>query len=214
MTTSLVNKLAIFFIGILVMSFGIAMIIEADLGVSAWDVLHIGLYKSFGLTIGTWAQIVGLVVIIATYYIDKKILAIGTILNMIFVGWFIDLSLFVLPTMKTWISQSLFLFIGILLMGLGAGLYIAAKLGPGPRDSLVIVLSKRFDWSIGRIKSSMEVLVLAIGWFLGGPVFIGTVISAILIGPVMQFFIKWWDVYFQQALLIREKRNEEHLSRS
>lgn len=196
MSKGYLMKTLIFFIGIMIMSFGIAMIIEADLGVSAWDVLHIGLFKTFGLTIGTWSQIAGFAVIAATYFIDKTILAIGTLLNMLFVGWFIDLSLFILPTMDHWLGQTFFLLTGILIMGMGSGMYISSKLGPGPRDSLVIVLSKKFNWSIGRIKTAMEVIVLVIGWFLGGPVFIGTIISSVMIGPVMQYFIKRWDAYF------------------
>jgi len=209
-------KTMVFFAGILVMSLGIAMIIEADLGVSAWDVLHIGLYHTLGLTIGTWSQIVGFVVVFMTAMIDRKILAIGTVLNMLFVGWFIDLFLFLLPTMHDVINQFIFLFVGIIIMGMGAGMYIASKLGPGPRDSLVLVLSKRYGFGIGKIKTTMELLVLVIGWFLGGPVFVGTVIAAVFIGPVMQFFIRWWEVMLMQRIIIREGLDvhAKHLFRS
>lgn len=186
-------RLIIFFIGIAVLSFGIAMIIEADLGVSGWDVLHIGLYKTFGLTIGTWSQIVGLVVITITFIIDRRILSIGTVLNMIFIGLFIDLFLYLLPTGKEWLIQYSFLFFGLIIMGIGAGIYINAKLGPGPRDSLMIAISKKYNFSIGKVKTVMELLVMFIGYLLGGPVFIGTIIISLSIGPIMQYSLKWWE---------------------
>ncbi|GBF10072.1 YitT family protein [Tepidibacillus sp. HK-1] len=187
-------RMIIFFMGIIVMSLGISLIIEANLGVSAWDVLHIGLYKTLGLTVGTWSQIVGIVVIAVSYLMDKKILGVGTVLNMVFVGWFLDLFLYLLPTMKMIIPQIMFLFLGIIFMGMGSGMYITSKLGPGPRDGLMLVLSDRFHWGIGKIKTMMEMIALLIGWILGGPVFIGTVIASVMIGPVMQFFIHLFNV--------------------
>lgn len=187
-------RMIIFFMGIIVMSLGISLIIEANLGVSAWDVLHIGLYKTLGLTVGTWSQIVGIVVIAVSYLMDKKILGVGTVLNMVFVGWFLDLFLYLLPTMKMIIPQIMFLFLGIIFMGMGSGMYITSKLGPGPRDGLMLVLSDRFHWGIGKIKTMMEMIALLIGWVLGGPVFIGTVIASVMIGPAMQFFIHLFNV--------------------
>lgn len=194
-------RLIVFFVGISFLSLGIAMVIEANLGVSSWDVLHIGLYYTLGLTIGVWSQIVGLTVIILTALIDRKILHFGTILNMFFVGLFIDLFLFLLPTMEKWYYQYVFLALGIVIMGIGAGLYITAKLGPGPRDSLMLVLSGRFKWSVGWIKTVMEITVLIIGWLLGGPVYIGTLITSVLIGPIMQFSIKWWEKVLEPLFL-------------
>ncbi len=185
-------RLCIFFVGIFVLSLGVVMIIKADLGVSAWDVLHIGLNKTFGLTVGTWSQIVGLFIIFITLLINKNIISIGTVLNMIFIGFFIDFFLYVMPQMDNIVYQYMFLFVGLIIMGVGAGLYITASLGPGPRDSLMIALTKKYGWSVKKVKTTMELLVLIIGWFLGGPVFIGTVITAILIGPIIHYSLDWW----------------------
>jgi len=187
-------RLLVFFIGLAVLSFGIALIIEANLGVSGWDVLHIGLYKTFGLTIGTWSQIVGLVVIFLTLIIDRKIISIGTVLNMIFIGIFIDLFLYLLPTGEEWLIQYSFLFFGLIIMGSGAGIYITAKLGPGPRDSLMIAFSRKYKLSVSKVKTVMELLVMLIGYLLGGPVFIGTLVISLLIGPIMQYSLKWWEI--------------------
>jgi len=193
------------------MSLGVALTIKANLGVSAWDVLHIGLYKSIGLSVGTWSQIVGVVIISSTYFFDKKIVSIGTILNMLFVGWFIDLFLWLLPTPHhgQWIEQTLFLLIGMVIMAMGSGMYITSKLGAGPRDGLMLVLSNRLQWSIRKVKTTMELIVLVIGFFLGGPVNIGTVILSIFIGPLMQFFIKYWDVRSEQFIHFGVKEKEK-----
>jgi len=186
-------RLLFFFLGLMILSLGIAMIIEANLGASAWDVLHLGLEKTLGLTVGVWSQIVGFIVIIITFFLDKKMITVGTVLNMIFVGLFLDLFIYILPTIEDILFQYLILLLGILVMGMGAGLYITAKLGPGPRDGLLLALSNRFKTGIGKIKTTMEITVLIIGWFLGGPVFIGTLIASVFIGPIMQFAIKFWE---------------------
>lgn len=205
------TRLIVFFVGIIILSFGLSMVMEANLGVSGWDVLHIGLKETFGLTVGTWSQIVGIAVIIITFFIDKKILSIGTILNMIFVGFFIDLFLYLLPTMNYWLYQYLFLFIGLLIMGIGVGLYIKANLGPGPRDSLMMVLSRKYNWSITKVKTTMELLVLVIGWFLGGPVFVGTIIISLSIGPIIQVSLRFWgkilDPLYAHTRQMAVKRN-------
>lgn len=201
-------RLIVFFIGLAVLSLGIAMIIEANLGVSGWDVLHIGLYKTFGLTIGTWSQIVGLIVIFLTLIIDRKILSLGTVLNMIVVGLFIDLFLYLLPTGEEWLIQYLFLFLGIIIMGIGAGIYISAKLGPGPRDSLMIAITQKYKLSVSRVKTVMELSVMLVGYLLGGPVFVGTVIISVLIGPIMQYSLKWWEKRLE-PLFIKVKQNSD-----
>jgi len=199
------TRVIVFFFGIMIMCFGIALTIEASLGVSPWDVLHIGLYKSFGLRIGTWSQIIGLLIVSTTFFLDKSILSIGTVLNMIFVGWFIDLFLYITPTAHIWWIKALFLIIGIIFLALGSGMYIASKLGPGPRDGLMIVLTKRLNWSVKKVRTLIELIVLSVGWFLGGPVFIGTVIISLSIGPILQFFMGWWERKLEHILLGSER---------
>lgn len=204
-------RLTIFFIGLLFLSLGIAMIIEADLGVGAWDVLHVGLYETFGLTVGTWSIIVGLSVVLITLFIDRKIISIGTVLNMIFTGLFIDMFMYLIPTMDNTLAQYTFLLLGIIVMGIGVGLYIAPKIGSGPRDSMLLALTRKYNWKISRVKTYMELIALTLGYFLGGPVFIGTIIVSISVGPIMQFSIKWWDkkleVFFQNRTQIKGQVN-------
>ncbi len=179
----------IFTVGLLVMAFGIALMIRAEAGSAPWDVFHIGLYQQFGLTIGTWSIIVGLVIIGSTSLLDRTWPKPGAFLNMLLVGVFIDFYLW-LPVLKTpdpFIGKLVMLISGILIMGYGIGLYIAANRGAGPRDSLMLVLTERTGWKVQHIRLSMEMVVLSLGWLLDGPVNIGTLLFCVTIGPIVGY---------------------------
>jgi uncharacterized membrane protein YczE len=177
----------IYFTGLLVMCFGIVLTIKANIGSAPWDVLHIGLYRQFGLTIGTWSIIVGFVVLAISALISKRFPQIGAFANMLFVGLFIDLYMLIpyIRTPDTFILKIIMLFCGIIITGYGMGLYISAKVGAGPRDSLMLALTELTGWKVQYIRISMEVLVLFFGWLLGGPVAIGTFIFSVTIGSVI-----------------------------
>jgi uncharacterized membrane protein YczE len=141
------------------------------------------------LTLGRVTQITGLMIIIVSFLLGIYP-GIGTILNMILLGFFVDLiNPFVLSIHQIPL-QFLFLAIGITLVGIGSGLYINSNLGAGPRDSLMLGLTNKTGKSIRIIRASMEISVLATGFFLKGPVGIGTVAFALGIGPAVQFFLK------------------------
>ncbi|RFB17637.1 YitT family protein [Bacillus sp. HNG] len=182
-------KWSTFFIGLLIMSLGIVMIIKADLGASPWDVLHIGLYKQIGLTIGTWSIIVGFFILFLSSFLLKRLPQIGAFLNMISVGIFIDMFMMVpfLVTPETFIGKLMMLLLGLLINGYGMGIYISAKVGAGPRDSLMLALTEISKWKVQYIRFGMEIIVLTIGWLLGGPVFVGTLVYCVGIGYIAGF---------------------------
>lgn len=168
------------------MSLGIVLVIRADLGSAPWDVLHIGLYKQFGLTVGSWSIIVGFIVLGSASLLSKSFPQLGAFLNMLLVGLFIDMYLF-LPWLKTpssLLGQFFMLIIGIILMAYGMSFYISANCGAGPRDSLMLVLMKKTSSKVQWIRFFMEIVVLTVGWILGGPVWIGTIIFCLTIGHV------------------------------
>lgn len=207
-----VQRLFIFIIGLLIMSLGIVLVITANLGSAPWDVLNIGLHIQFGLTIGSWAIIVGFLILLIVAILSKKLPPFGALLNMVLVGVFIDIFL-LLPFMNTpaTLYQKWIMFlIGLIIMGYGMGFYISAKLGAGPRDSLMIVLSEKFGGSIARTRLLMEAIVLIVGWILGGPVSWGTIIYAALIGRVAGWSItqctKWTNY-----ILDRNKRTVNNI---
>lgn len=175
--------------GLTLLALGIVMTIQAGLGVSSWDVLHLGLANVSGLSVGTWSVLVGFVIIALTIVVDKRFPGFGCFVNMIYVGACIDFMLFVgwVPALEHWLLKTLLLCTGIVVMGIGSGMYIAADFGSGPRDGLTLALSARTGWSVRKVRITMEITVLVVGWLLGGPVFIGTLFAALTFGPILQF---------------------------
>lgn len=179
----------IFTVGLMVMAFGIVLMIRAELGNAPWDVLHIGLNIQLGLTIGLWSIIAGIVIIGVTCLLTKSLPKAGAIANMVLVGLFIDMYMLMpwIMTPDSWLGKLVMLLAGIVIMGYGIGLYIAPQCGAGPRDSLMLAITELTGWKVQWVRASMEVFVLALGWLLGGPVFVGTLIFCFTIGPIVGF---------------------------
>jgi len=175
--------------GLFLSATGVVFMLKADLGMGPWPVFHVGFTNHLPLTLGKVTQIVGLIIIISSLFL-RIYPGIGTVLNMFFIGFFIDIvDPFILQT-NYLVYQVTMLAFGILLFGMGTGLYINANLGAGPRDGLMLGLSKKTGKSIRMIRVMMEIIVLIVGFFLGGPVGVGTVAFALAIGPAVQFFLK------------------------
>lgn len=180
---------SIYMLGVILLAFGIVLTIIADIGTACWEVLHIGLFLTFGLTIGTWSILVGMVVITISSLLMKAWPQIGALINMFLVGIFIDIFMLIpyLETPETFIYQMIMLIAGIVIMGFGIGLYISPNCGAGPRDSLMLALTTIFKIKVQYARGVLEIIVLFLGWLLGGPVFIGTFIYTFMIGPVIGF---------------------------
>lgn len=182
-----------FFVGMMIMALGITMTIKGNVvGTAPWDVFHIGLYKQIGLTIGSWSILTGLTIIIGTSIYLKRIPKLATFLNMLFIGSFIDLFNWLLPETGIFVLELTYFTAGFFVMSIGCALYIAASLGEGPRDTIMMIIaSKGYSVKTGRLV--MEVFATGAGRLLGGPVGFGTVILALGTGYVIQpslFFFK------------------------
>jgi len=177
----------------IILALGIAMTIKGDrLGIAPWDVLHVGLYSNFGLTIGTWNIIVSASLLIIIYFLSKKMPPLATWLNIFVIGLFIDLFLYLLPGHSS-ITGNIVMFVtGILIMGAGIGIYVAPEIGAGPRDTLMLFIVGKTGWGLRKVRTLLEAGAALLGWFLGGPVGIGTVIMAILLGQVVHFTIQYF----------------------
>lgn len=160
---------------------GDAFIVQANLGNAPWTVFAQGVSLHTPLTIGIATQLIGVVVLLGWLALRERP-GIGTIGNIIVIGFAIDVMLMVLPEPTLLLSRWLFLLAGIALVGLGSGLYLTAELGPGPRDGLMTGLHQRFTWPLSRVRLGIELAVLAAGAALGGVVGLGTVVFALLIG--------------------------------
>ncbi|MBM7624936.1 YczE/YyaS/YitT family protein [Sporohalobacter salinus] len=183
-------KWTIFLVGLTILSMGIVLIIKANLGVSPWSAFHIGLTNYFDLTIGRASQITGLVVIMISYLIARVKPNLGTIINIFTVGILIDSFVAIIPTAEGIIIKYIYLLFGIIGFGGGVGIYMSTKSGTGPRDGLMIALKKKLNLKLGLIRNGIELTVLLIGYFLGGPIGVGTVLTAISIGPIIEYSLQ------------------------
>lgn len=183
-------QIIVFVTGLILFSYGIATAIQVQyLGIHPWDVLNVALYDKFGLTIGTWTLIVGLLLVTVSFFLDRSYINVGTFMNAILVGPLVDLYTFLgyFPQSSSTVTDVLILLLGIVLMGIGGGVYSAAGLGAGPRDGFMLSISDKLGFSISRIRIIVESIILVLGLLLGGPVFIFTFIYTFLQSPIYQF---------------------------
>jgi uncharacterized membrane protein YczE len=174
-------------LGLVVMGVGIAPVIEAELGVSPWDVLHQGLSDVSGLSFGLVVVLVGMVVLLAWIPLRQRA-GVGTVINTLTVGFIVNGMLAVLPDVDSlWIRWTM-LVGGVVVTALGMALYIGAGLGPGPRDGLMTAIAAR-GHPLWLVRTIIELLALAVGFALGGDVGIGTVLFAFGIGPIGHWFL-------------------------
>jgi uncharacterized membrane protein YczE len=174
-------------LGIPILGLGIALTLEARLGVSPYDVLHQGVSEQTGLTFGTVVIAVGLAILLIWIPLRQRP-GIGTVVNTLTVGLVIDLALYVLPEPELLAARIALLLVGVVVAALGMGLYIGAGLGPGPRDGLMTGIAAK-GFPLWAVRTVLEVAALVAGWALGGNVGIGTVVFAFSIGPLGHFFL-------------------------
>lgn len=173
-------------IGLAMFGLAIAMMIRANLGTSAWAVLEVALARLVGLTPGRMSIIMGFFVLSGALILREKI-GWGTLANILSIGLWEDLALSLIPS----ITDNLPLQAGMLLcalpmMGIASAIYIGVDAGAGPRDTLMLAIKRRMNWSMRAARASIELTVVTVGWLLGGPAGVGTLIFAVLIGPSVQ----------------------------
>jgi uncharacterized membrane protein YczE len=169
-------------VGLFVIGFSIAISVRAELGLAPWDVLHQGIAKSAGISIGVVLMLVGLVVLLAWIPLHQQ-LGLGTILNTLSIGLIANLGLALIPEQHALATRVALLAIAMIGFGLGGGLYIGSGLGPGPRDGLMTAITAR-GYRLWVVRTIIECSALVVGFLLGGTVGIGTVLIALTIGPL------------------------------
>jgi uncharacterized membrane protein YczE len=176
-------------LGLIGYGFSMAVMVRAGLGLDPWDVFHQGLSLKTGMTIGTASAVVGVAVLCAWVPLRNRP-GIGTVANVIVIAVTVDAGLAILPT-PTSLPIRIAMMVGaVVLNAISTVLYIGAGLGPGPRDGLMTGLVVRTGLSVRLVRTSIEATVLAVGWLLGGTVGVGTVLYALGIGPLVQFFVR------------------------
>ena len=174
--------------GLFLYGFSLAMMIRATLGVSPWDVLSQGSSIQTGIPFGYMTNIIGAIVLLLWIPLRQKP-GVGTVLNVLLVGPSAEIGLVVLGEPEALWARILLFSGGLVLLAVASGLYIGARLGPGPRDGLMTGLHRRFGLPIWLVRTAIEGTVLLLGWLLGGSVGLGTVAFALLIGPMISLVL-------------------------
>ncbi|MGH8556980.1 MAG: YczE/YyaS/YitT family protein [Methylococcales bacterium] len=174
-------------IGFVLFGIAIALMIRSNLGTTPWAVLELALSQYTNIRPGRMSILVGFVVLLGALALREKI-GWGTLTNILFIGLWEDMFLAYIPPVNDQpIIQSAMLFATILIMGFASAIYIGVDAGAGPRDSLMLAVHRTTKLSIRHGRAIIETIVVAVGWLLGGPLGVGTVIFAVLIGPAVQW---------------------------
>jgi uncharacterized membrane protein YczE len=176
------------FAGLILYGISLALLIRAGLGLAPWDVLHQGLARITGTSVGQMVIAVSFVVLLAWIPLRQRP-GFGTIANALLVGVAVDLTMLVIDDVNALAWRLLLLIAGVALNGLATALYIGASLGPGPRDGLMTGVVARTGRSVRLVRTVIELAVLVLGWLLGGTVGVGTVLYAISIGPIAHLLL-------------------------
>jgi uncharacterized membrane protein YczE len=179
-------------VGLILFGFGIALMAEAGLGLGPWEAFHQGLGRLTGHEIGTISVLLGIPILLLWWPLGERP-GIGTLLNVVLIGTATNVGIALLPAADGVGIQLAMMLVGLVTIGIGSGLYLAADLGAGPRDGLMTGIHRRFGWSIRRARTFVEVTVLVLGWLLGGTIGLGTLAFAFGIGPLVQVFLGVFD---------------------
>jgi len=178
--------------GLFIFSIGVYLTIQANIGLAPWDCLSMGVSARVGMSYGIVHTIISIIIVLIDVLLKEKI-GYGTILDALLVGNYVDLidRIITLPDFNSLPISIVMVVVGLLIMGYGQVFYMDAAQGCGPRDSLLVALGKRFPKTpIGVVQTGMVGIALLIGWLLGGPVGIGTVISVFGLGTALQIVCK------------------------
>jgi uncharacterized membrane protein YczE len=178
--------------GLLTFGLGISLMVEAGLGLGPWEALHQGISVRTGIPIGTVSILLGIPILALWWPLGQRP-GIGTLINVAIIGTATNVGNLLIPTQHELPAQVAMMLAGVVVIGLGSGLYLSADLGPGPRDGLMVGLHRRFGWSIRRARTLVELSALGVGWALGGTIGVGTLAFAFGIGPVVQVMLGIFD---------------------
>ena len=190
----LVRRVSQLFAGLVLYGISMAFMVESSLGLNPWDVFHQGLSETTGISFGWVVILLGIPILLLWIPLRQKP-GFGTIANLVVIGFVVDGALAILQPGDSLAMRVTYLVTGIALNGVATGLYIGSSLGPGPRDGLMTGLVGRFPrLSIRLVRTSLELLILGVGFLLGGTVGLGTVVYALAIGPLAHMFIPVFTV--------------------
>jgi uncharacterized membrane protein YczE len=184
MSSSWPRRLVQLYAGLVLYGISMAVLVRSELGNMPWDVLHQGLARQLGWSLGAVTVLVGALVLLAWIPLRERP-GLGTISNVVVIGLAVDAALQVIPEAPSLVAGIGFMVAGVLLNAVATAAYIGVRLGPGPRDGLMTGLVRRTGGSVRLVRTSIEVVVVATGWLLGGTLGVGTVLYALAVGPLV-----------------------------
>ncbi|MBV8043421.1 hypothetical protein [Pluralibacter sp.] len=187
----MLRRLIQLYAGLCLYGVSTAMFVRADLGADPWNVFHLGVARLLSMNIGMVMIVTGALVLLLWIPLRQRP-GLGTLSNVIVLGLAADATLAVLPTLESLWVRSALLLAAVVVNALATGMYIGAGFGAGPRDGLMTGLHARTGWSVRMIRTSIEVSVLIVGCLLGGTFGPGTVLYALVIGPLIQICLPWF----------------------
>lgn len=201
------RRLAQLYLGLVVYGLGMALLVESGLGVMPWDVLHQGLSRQLGWSMGTVVAVVGALVLLAWLPLRERP-GLGTISNVVVISLTVDVFIRAIPADAPTGVRVAMALSGIVLNGVATAAYIGVGMGPGPRDGLMTGLVRRTGGSVRLVRTVLEVAVVLTGWLLGGTVGVATALYAVTIGPIVQLALPHLDVAGAGARTPRRSRSE------
>jgi len=187
----MLKRLLQLYVGLTLYGISCGMYMHTGLGADPWDVFHLGVAQTLSANVGTVMIVTGALVLLLWIPLRQRP-GLGTLSNVVVLGLAAAAALAVMPPLTSLTARWLMLAAAIVLNAIATVMYICAGFGPGPRDGLMTGLHRRTGWSLRLIRTSIEVTVLLIGWALGGNFGPGTIIYALAIGPMIQFFLPWF----------------------
>lgn len=202
------RRLLVMHIGLFVMSVGFLGIVRSNMGASPWDVLHVALTHHFPLSLGVVTQLTGLVILLFACLLARSLPTIGCVINIVMCGVFVDLLYDHTPSPDPYWLRGLQFGVSMLVAGWGVGIYIASRLGAGPRDWLMLSIHQKTGVAIRWVRTILEVSAVTAGIILGGPFAVGTIIFSLTFGHPCEWGIKWAERTLSRYVERREVHNE------
>lgn len=198
-------------LGLFILALGAMTVLESNMGLPPWDVLNQGLGIVTGISIGNASIIIGVIIVAIDIFLGQPV-GIGTILNFIFIGIFMDFiqDSHLIPVVNSLTGRIIELIIGMVFYSYGTYLYMVQGMGCGPRDGLMQILTQKLNLPVSLVKNTIEIIVLLVGWYLGGTVGVGTIATAIVMGIILEFLFKVGPVDIHNLTHRNLKEELEH----
>jgi len=196
--------------GLIILTLGIAFAIQSMLGTSPFDAVLVGLFRTFGLSIGSWEIVVGLTMILGNALLERKRPEYFALITSLVTGIGIDSWLFVLNIFsgpESWIGQWIFLIVSLILTGLGIAIYLQSEVAPNPMDRSMLVVANLTGWSVTYSRLAINIVLVIVAFLFGGAIGIGTLVNALFSGIVIHFFLPYVAQFRKTSLARMQEPN-------